>query len=66
MLQIARDTALTVSELLRENQQRVKLPIPPPRLELKSEHDKLDIDKLAKLDVNRLANVPADLKNLVM
>ena len=63
MLQNARDTALTVSELLRENQQRVKLPIPPPRLELKPEHDKLDIDKLAKLDVNKLANVPADLKN---
>ena len=48
MLQNARDTAFTVSELLRENQKRVKLPIPPPRLELKSEHDKLDIDKLAR------------------
>ena len=63
MLQIARNTAFTVSELKRESQQRVKLPITPPRLGLKPELDKLDIDKLAKLGVNKLATVPVDLKN---
>ena len=36
MLQNARVTAFTVSELLRENQQGVKLPLPQPRLGLKS------------------------------
>ena len=34
MLENAKFTAFTVSELLRENQQGVKLTLPPPRLRL--------------------------------
>ena len=39
MLQNARVTAFTVSELLKENQQGVKLPPPPPRLGLRNKFE---------------------------
>ena len=66
MLQNARGTAFTVSELLRENQQEVILPpTHPPRLGLNQKHDRpLDTDsKHFQMIPNNLVSNPLKMES---